>query len=191
MDLYNDMTLTSSQTQSIAELLSNTALVQQVVHYDPNNFNHGTFNNGFSNNQNYSTVNTSNVQFHQSTSCPELGVLSGQQIPTNVSTGNEVSNEVPATDNWIGDFNFTVEFNKAQDKTKATPWIVSAFYNASKFHHMTVSLQFSSLPDFRSSLLAWIKLVLLCSAFTRIQVYSALFVFVGRSFTHVLKIVRT
>jgi hypothetical protein len=26
---------------------------------------------------------------------------------------------------WPGDQNFNVEFSKAQDKTKATPWIVS------------------------------------------------------------------
>lgn len=28
-------------------------------------------------------------------------------------------------ENWPGDYAYTVEFCKAQDKTKATPWVVS------------------------------------------------------------------
>ncbi len=34
-------------------------------------------------------------------------------------------NEVPAMEMWAGRLNFSVEFSKAQDRTKATPWIVS------------------------------------------------------------------
>lgn len=33
-------------------------------------------------------------------------------------------NEVPAIDIWAGNLNFSVEISKAQDRTKATPWIV-------------------------------------------------------------------
>ena len=34
-------------------------------------------------------------------------------------------NGIPSMENWAGEFNFQVEFNRAQDQTKATPWIVS------------------------------------------------------------------
>lgn len=44
-----------------------------------------------------------------------------------VNTNSSVMNvcEIPAMEMWPGHLNFTVEFSKAQDKTKATPWIVS------------------------------------------------------------------
>lgn len=32
--------------------------------------------------------------------------------------------DIPAMDVWSGHLNFGVEFSKAQDRTKATPWIV-------------------------------------------------------------------
>ena len=41
------------------------------------------------------------------------------------SSSTSSINGVPAMDNWAGDLNFTAQFSQAQDKTKATPWIVS------------------------------------------------------------------
>ena len=45
-------------------------------------------------------------------------------MPINTSPSFAIPNGVPAIELWPGDLNFTVEFSKAQDKTKATPWIV-------------------------------------------------------------------
>jgi hypothetical protein len=46
-------------------------------------------------------------------------------MPINTSPPFAIPNGVPAIELWPGDLNFTVEFSKAQDKTKATPWIVN------------------------------------------------------------------
>lgn len=47
------------------------------------------------------------------------------QIHLNDSHFSNPNNEVPALETWPGPLNFNVEFSKAQDRTKATPWIVS------------------------------------------------------------------
>ncbi|EFX89004.1 hypothetical protein DAPPUDRAFT_304717 [Daphnia pulex] len=46
-------------------------------------------------------------------------------VPINTSPTFDISNGVPAMELWPGHLKFTVEFSKAQDKTKATPWIYS------------------------------------------------------------------
>jgi hypothetical protein len=53
-------------------------------------------------------------------------------------------------ENWPGHLHFTVEFSKAQDKTKATPWIVSyTHFCYIKFTHVQfyIYIVFHSIPQ--------------------------------------------
>lgn len=120
---FNDFSLTNSQAQTLEELISgNAGFEQPAPHYDSSFVQHdqGTFNSGFGLEPTFASIDPLTGHFHQSVSCPEIGVH--QHIHTSLSAGS--LNVVPPMDNWTGLHNFTVEFSKAQDKTKATPWIV-------------------------------------------------------------------
>lgn len=66
--------------------------------------------------------------FHNGDSCHQQLFQADHCQSGQVTTAPPTSSSlhgVPAMDNWAGEFNYTVEFSKAQDKTKATPWVVS------------------------------------------------------------------
>ncbi len=73
----------------------------------------------------HNTDSYHNFPHHQLAETTAYPINNCPGIQINTSPTFDVSNGVPAMELWPGDQNFNVEFSKAQDKTKATPWIVS------------------------------------------------------------------
>ena len=71
------------------------------------------------------------VLSHNNHAFPHLNQMLEQphnQLPVPLLQNNlSASNlhDIAGTDNWPGNLNYQIEFSKSQDKTKATPWIVS------------------------------------------------------------------
>ena len=54
-----------------------------------------------------------------------------QVLPTFQSSSSSSSlSGIPSIENWSGNLNYLVDFNRAQDRTKATPWIVINFVDS-------------------------------------------------------------
>ena len=50
--------------------------------------------------------------------------------------------DIAGTENWPGNLNYQIEFSKSQDKTKATPWIVSTFVLIKTVYTLLLYLNF-------------------------------------------------
>lgn len=115
--------LSNSQTQLLEDLIGNTT--NFVSHHDENTYVNQhvpsysdapqqpiMLNNLMTTDTAYNPIHTT-VHEEQNFSAPLMNALSSNL------------HEIPAMEMWPGPHNFMVEFSQAQDKTKATPWIVS------------------------------------------------------------------
>ena len=126
LDNLSDISLTGSQTQAIASIIgTDPNLLYEVV--DPINV-HPTGNvmadstgmfvdvpfGGYGQQQHFGDNTALSNQHHF------------QELEQVVAPpASSLVHGVPAIDNWPGELGYCVEFNKSQDKTKATPWVVS------------------------------------------------------------------
>ena len=112
--VFNDI-FTNSQTQVLESIIENSSnyVSHPNVPVDAVNTYIGNVTNNFS-----------DFPQHQLTDPTAYNVNNCPGMPINTSPSFAIPNGVPAIELWPGDLNFTVEFSKAQDKTKAPPWIV-------------------------------------------------------------------
>ncbi|XP_057369678.1 cellular tumor antigen p53-like isoform X2 [Daphnia carinata] len=118
----DDIFLTHSQTQTIIQNLVESPppfIDDPAVAVDNGSFmDHGTDTyNEFPHHQ------LTDQAYHPNSDCVMLEEQS--HIPVNTNSSFMSVSEIPAMELWPGHLNFAVEFSKAQDKTKATPWIFS------------------------------------------------------------------
>lgn len=124
-----ELSFTGSQTQAIASIIDDSTLFN--LHNEPglDNAIFGApvpvFDGYHHGNEHFVMDPNQHLFEHSNQHCPS------EHLASSVTPTPPSLQGVPPMENWPGDFAYSVEFCKAQDKTKATPWVVSIilFYN--------------------------------------------------------------
>lgn len=134
----DDFPLTSSQTEAINNVIAGTGgdipLAQDlfVPTHNQDLLPMQPYAEPMAGSSNYQPYGVP-VLNHNNHAFPHLNQMLEQpqtQLPPPLlqnSHSASILHDIAGTDNWPGNLNYQIEFSKSQDKTKATPWIVSFF----------------------------------------------------------------
>lgn len=111
VDVLDHIGFTQSQTQLLESIITT-----ENLYTDNPECTHNEFTTHLTNDANGVFTSLQNYPTQQQQVFPDF----------HSSSSSSSLSGVPPLENWSGNLNYHVEFNRAQDRTKATPWIFSS-----------------------------------------------------------------
>ena len=118
-----ELSFTGSQTQAIASIIDDPTLFNLQ---NEQGLDHEIFGppiavyDGYQHQGNeHFVMDPNHHQLFENQHCPP------EHLASSVTPTPSSLQGVPPMENWPGEYAYNVEFSRAQDKTKATPWVVS------------------------------------------------------------------